>query len=111
MPYQSLVFKRITDASQDQPEWPEKFEAKFEQVIGCHDNTPDTDEFQVNQCTKTNESQTFECNRRERSGVPSIDSVSKARTTSGLAYFYTVEIGPSFHYIDDCDQAQWIILS
>ncbi len=35
--------------------------------------------------------------------LPSINTLSKTGTSSRFAYFYTVEIGPSFH---SCDQTQ-----
>ena len=45
--HDSLIFERVVQASNQQPEWPEEFEAKFEHKVGHHDQNPDEQKFHV----------------------------------------------------------------
>lgn len=58
MAYNSLVFEWIVQAANEQPEGPQEFEAKFEQVVRRHNKYPHEQEFQVEKCvteTRINE--------------------------------------------------------
>ena len=92
--YQALILKGIADASENQPERPEILEAELQQEISGHDDSPDADEFQIHQCTEVVDATTSE---RSEGHLPSVDSLSQARTSSRFAYLDALEIGSSFH--------------